>query len=55
MAWAVHEEWRAHADEVKRELREIIATVAEYEEVILAVPRKREMSQYCAVIAVFIT
>jgi agmatine deiminase len=38
MAWAVHGEWRTHADEVKRELREVIATVAEYEPVRLLTP-----------------
>lgn len=38
MAWAVHGEWRTHGDEVKRELRDVIATVAEYEPVRLLTP-----------------
>jgi agmatine deiminase len=37
MAWAVHREWGADADNVKRELREVISTVAEYEPVRLLV------------------
>lgn len=38
MAWAVHPEWGANADKVKQELREVINTVAEYEQVRLLVP-----------------
>lgn len=38
MAWAVHREWGADVDDVKRELREVISTVAEYEPVRLLVP-----------------
>ncbi|MEZ2142225.1 agmatine deiminase family protein [Bradyrhizobium sp. DN5] len=38
MAWAVHREWGADVDNVKRELREVISTVAEYEPVRLLVP-----------------
>lgn len=38
MAWAVHSEWGRFVDEVKQELREIIATVAEYETVKLLTP-----------------
>ena len=38
MAWAVHQEWGASVDNVKRELREVISTVAEYEPVRLLVP-----------------
>lgn len=38
MAWAVHREWGADIDNVKRELREVISTVAEYEPVRLLVP-----------------
>lgn len=38
MAWAVHREWGAHVDNVKRELREVISTVAEYEPIRLLVP-----------------
>src|SRR4051812_49067585 len=38
MAWAVHREWGADVDNVKQELREVINTVAEYEQVRLLVP-----------------
>ncbi|MBR0797974.1 agmatine deiminase family protein [Bradyrhizobium jicamae] len=38
MAWAVHREWEADIDNVKRELHEVISTVAEYEPVRLLVP-----------------
>jgi len=38
MAWAVHREWGSDVDHVKRELREVIRTVAEYEPVQLLVP-----------------
>jgi agmatine deiminase len=38
MAWAVHREWGASTDAVKRELREIIVTVAQYEPVRLLTP-----------------
>jgi agmatine deiminase len=38
MAWAVHREWGARTDAVKRELREIIVTVAQYEPVRLLTP-----------------
>src|SRR5258708_39864469 len=38
MAWAVRRERRANVDNVKRELREVISTVAEYEPVRLLVP-----------------
>jgi agmatine deiminase len=38
MAWAVHREWGANVDNVKRELRKVIGTVAEYEPVRLLVP-----------------
>jgi agmatine deiminase len=38
MAWAVHQEWGARADAVKRELREIIVTIAQFEPVRLLVP-----------------
>jgi agmatine deiminase len=38
MAWAVHQEWGATVDNVKRELREVISTVAVYEPVRLLVP-----------------
>jgi agmatine deiminase len=38
MAWAVDREWGARAKEVTRELREIIATIAEYEPVKLLTP-----------------
>jgi agmatine deiminase len=43
MAWAVHREWGSSFNDVKRELREIILTVAEYEPVKLLTPR-REMA-----------
>src|SRR5438477_9052661 len=38
MAWAVHREWGAHADQVKRELHEIISTIAQYEPIKLLTP-----------------
>lgn len=38
MAWAVHKEWQPTIDDVKRELREVILTVAEYEPVKLLTP-----------------
>jgi agmatine deiminase len=38
MAWAVHREWGANAGHVKRELREIVCTVAGNEPVRLLVP-----------------
>jgi agmatine deiminase len=38
MAWAIHQEWGSHVDKVKRELREVIATIAEYEHVQLLTP-----------------
>jgi agmatine deiminase len=38
MAWAVHREWGANVDNVKRELREVIRTVAVYEPIRLLVP-----------------
>lgn len=38
MAWAVHREWGADVDNVKRELRELISTVSQYEPVRLLVP-----------------
>jgi agmatine deiminase len=38
MAWAVHREWGAHADQIKRELHEIISTIALYEPVRLLTP-----------------
>lgn len=37
MGWAVHREWGGDVDNVKRELREVISTVAEYEPVRLLV------------------
>ncbi|MHC2664583.1 agmatine deiminase family protein [Bradyrhizobium diazoefficiens] len=38
ISWAVHREWGSDADAVRRELREIIVTIAEYEPVQLLVP-----------------
>jgi agmatine deiminase len=38
MAWAVHPEWREHVEPVKRELREIIVTIAQFEPVRVLVP-----------------
>ncbi len=38
LAWAVHPEWGKNAQNVKRELRNVIATIAEYEPVRLLVP-----------------
>lgn len=38
MAWAVHPEWREQAEPVKRELREIIVTIAQFEPVRVLVP-----------------
>ena len=46
MAWAVHPEWGRCVDEVKRELREIIATVAEYEPVRLLTPPDQMMDAH---------
>ncbi|MEO6781103.1 MAG: agmatine deiminase family protein [Bradyrhizobium sp.] len=38
LAWAVHPEWGKNAKNVKRELRRVIMTIAEYEPVRLLVP-----------------
>ena len=38
MAWAVHREWGNDTDAVKRELCEVISTIAEYEPVKLLTP-----------------
>jgi agmatine deiminase len=41
LAWAVHSEWGKNALRVKRELRSVITTIAEYEPVKLLVPSDR--------------
>ncbi|MHC2367428.1 agmatine deiminase [Bradyrhizobium diazoefficiens] len=38
MSWAIHREWGSYTEKVKRELREIISTVADHEPVRLLVP-----------------
>jgi agmatine deiminase len=38
MAWAVHREWRKAINKVKRELSEVIETIARYEPVRLLAP-----------------
>lgn len=38
MAWAVHREWGASVGEVKRELYQVVTTIAEYEPNKLLVP-----------------
>ena len=38
MAWAVHPEWGDYVEPVKRELREIIVTISEFEPVRVLVP-----------------
>ncbi|MBR0838691.1 agmatine deiminase family protein [Bradyrhizobium liaoningense] len=38
MAWAIHREWGMYADAVRRELHEVIITIAEYDTVYLLTP-----------------
>ncbi|MCP3404063.1 agmatine deiminase family protein [Bradyrhizobium sp. CCGB01] len=38
MSWAVHREWGSYSDAVKRELRKVILTIANYEPVMLLTP-----------------
>ena len=45
MAWAVHPEWGRTINKVKRELSEVIQTIAVYEPVRLLVPRGRALRE----------
>jgi agmatine deiminase len=45
MAWAVHNEWGKARNAVKRELSEVIQTIARYEPVRVLAPRGRELRE----------
>ena len=45
MAWAVHSEWGKLANKVKRELSEVIQTIAQYEPVRVLAPRGRSLRE----------